>query len=73
MLQFEHQENVKFCQKLGKSASKTFQTFRKEYGEEAFCRAAFDWQKRFAQGRDSLEDDEHTSQPRKVKFELRIQ
>jgi hypothetical protein len=46
--------------------------FRKEYGEEAFCSAVFEWNK-FAEGRDNLEDDEHTGQPRKVKNELKIQ
>jgi hypothetical protein len=33
----------------------------------------FKWHKRFAQGRDSLEDDEHTSRPRTVRTELKIQ
>jgi hypothetical protein len=32
----------------------------------------FKWHKRFAQGSDSLEDDEHTSQPRMVRTEFRI-
>jgi hypothetical protein len=31
------------------------------------------WHKRFAQGRDNLEDDEHTSWPRMVRTELMIQ
>jgi hypothetical protein len=33
----------------------------------------FEWHKRFVQGRDSLEDGEHTSWPRKVRTELEIQ
>jgi hypothetical protein len=33
----------------------------------------FNWHKRFAQGRESLEDDEHISQPRTVRTELNIQ
>jgi hypothetical protein len=33
----------------------------------------FQWHKRFVQGRDSLEDDEHTSQPGTVRTELKIQ
>jgi hypothetical protein len=33
----------------------------------------FKWHKRFAQGRDSLEGDEHTGQPRTVRTELKIQ
>jgi hypothetical protein len=35
MLQFEHWENFKFCQKLGKSASKTLQMIKQAYCEEA--------------------------------------
>jgi hypothetical protein len=35
MLQFEQWENIKFWQKLGKSASKTFQMIKQAYGKEA--------------------------------------
>jgi hypothetical protein len=64
MLQFEHHENVKFCQKLGKSASKMFQMIKQEYGEGALGRSAmFRWHKLFAQGRENLEDNERISQP----------
>jgi predicted ArsR family transcriptional regulator len=71
MSQFEQWENIKFHQKLGKSASKTFQMIKQAYGEEALGRiAVFKWDKRFAQGRDSLED---TGQPRTVRTELKIQ
>jgi hypothetical protein len=67
-------ENVKFCQKLGKSASKMFQMIKQAYGEEALDHiAVFKWHKCFAQGRDSLKDDEHTIWPRKVRTELNIQ
>jgi hypothetical protein len=34
MSQFEQRENVKFCQKLGKSASEMFQKIKQAYGEE---------------------------------------
>jgi hypothetical protein len=67
MLQFEQCANIKFCKKLGKSASETFQMFTQAHSEEALGRSAvFMWHKHFAQGRDSLEDDEHTGQPRLV-------
>jgi hypothetical protein len=53
--------------KLGKSASDTFEMIKLAYGKEALgCSAMFKWHKRFAQGRDSLDHDEHTSQPRVV-------
>jgi hypothetical protein len=74
MLQFEQWENVKFCQKLGKSTSETYQMIKQVYSEEALGHSAvFKWYKRFAQGRDSLEDDEHTGRPRTLRTVLRIQ
>jgi hypothetical protein len=74
MSQFEQWENVKFCQKLGKSDSETFQMMKQAYGEKALGHSAvIKWHKHFAQGRDILEDDEHTSQPRTVRTELKIQ
>jgi hypothetical protein len=72
--QFEQWAKIKFCQKLGKSASKMFQMIEQVYGEEALGRSAvLKWYKRFAQGRDSLEDDGHTGWPRTVRTELKIQ
>jgi uncharacterized Fe-S cluster-containing radical SAM superfamily enzyme len=42
MLQLGYRENVKFCQMLGKYASKTFQTIKLVYDEEALgCGAVF--------------------------------
>jgi hypothetical protein len=41
-----------------------FQMIKQAYSEEALGHSAvFGWHKRFAQGRNSLEDDEHTDQP----------
>jgi hypothetical protein len=40
MSQFEQRENVKFCQKLGKSTNKTFHMIKQAYGEEALGRSA---------------------------------
>jgi hypothetical protein len=74
MLQFERWENIKFCQKLGKSANNSFQMIKQAYGEEALGHSAvFKWHKRIAQGRDSLEGDKHSSQQRTVGTELKIQ
>jgi transposase len=47
---------------------------RQEYGKEALgCSTVFKWHERFAEGRASLEDDEHAGQPRTVRAELKIQ
>jgi hypothetical protein len=72
MSQFEQRENVKFFKKLGKSASETYQMIKQVYGEEALAVVLFKWHKRFAQGRDSLEEDVHTSRPRTIRTELKI-
>jgi hypothetical protein len=48
MSQFEQRENVKFCQKLGKSASETFHMIKQAYGEALGCSAVFKWLKGFA-------------------------
>jgi hypothetical protein len=74
MSQFEQWESVKFCQKLGKSAGETFQMMKQAYSEEALGHiVVFKWYRPFAQGRDNLEDDEHTGRARTVRTELRTQ
>jgi hypothetical protein len=77
MLQFEQRENVRVLPKIRQSASERFQMIKEVYGEEALGHSAvFKWYKRFAHGRDSLEDDEHTEHtdwPRTVRTELKIQ
>jgi hypothetical protein len=47
---------------------------KQAYSKEALHGSVlFKWHKRFAHGRDSLEDDEHTSWPRTVRYELKNQ
>jgi transposase len=47
---------------------------KQAYGKEALGRSAvFKWHKRSAQGRGTLEDNEHTGRPRMVKTEPKIQ
>jgi hypothetical protein len=72
MSQFVQRANVKFCQKLGKSSSETFQMIKQAYDEALGRSAVFKWHKSFAQVRDSLED-EHIGRPRTVRSELKIQ
>lgn len=74
MSQFEQRANIKFCQKLGKSPSETFNMIKQVYGDEAFGRSAvFKWHQRFAQGRDSLEDDDRSGRPKAVRTERKIE
>ncbi|PSN53985.1 hypothetical protein C0J52_13488 [Blattella germanica] len=71
MLQFEKGANVKFCQKLGKSATETLQNV---YGDDALGRSAvFKWHQRFSQGRDSFENDQRIGRPAIVPTERNIE
>ena len=57
-VQFEQRVNIKFCVKLGKTATETLQLLRDAYGDEALSRArVFEWHRRFVLGRVSVEDD----------------
>jgi hypothetical protein len=52
MSQFEQWEHLKFCQKLGRSTSETFQMIKQAYSEETLSHSAvFKWYKHSAQGR----------------------
>jgi hypothetical protein len=55
----EQRAAIKFCFKLGKSASETYELLQKAYGSYSWYRSmTFDWFKRFREGRESLEDDD---------------
>ncbi|XP_076320188.1 protein GVQW3-like [Tachypleus tridentatus] len=55
---------VKFCVKLGKSATETFAMLNMAYGDVAMKRTAcFKWHERFKDGRQSIEDDECHGRP----------
>jgi len=55
---------IKFCHKLGKSASETLEMLQQAYGDDAMGRSAtFEWYSRFKNGRMSIEDDERSGRP----------
>jgi hypothetical protein len=55
----EQRAAIKFCFKLGKSASETYELLQKAYGSYYLCRSTtFEWIKRFREGRESLEGDD---------------
>jgi hypothetical protein len=59
MSKFEQQEKVKFCQKLGKSASETFHMIKQVYGEALGRSAVFKWHKGFACPREAAKTTGH--------------
>jgi hypothetical protein len=55
---------IKFCVKLGKSATETVEMLCEAFGEHSLSRAAvFEWHSRFKADRVSVEYDEHSGRP----------
>jgi len=69
---------IKFCFKIGKTATETYQLLLQAYGEDAMGRThVFDWFLRFKEDRTSVEsnparDDRQHRETRKVKAKVRI-
>jgi transposase len=61
----EQHINIKFCAKLGKSASEALQMLTKAYGVDVMKKSSvFEWHKRFKDGREDVKDDERTRRPK---------
>ena len=55
---------VKFCFKLGKTFTETFQMLQQAYGEDRLSRTqCYEWYQRFKSGRTSIEDDPKSGRP----------
>jgi hypothetical protein len=55
---------IKFCMKLGKSATKTLAMLHEAFGEHSLSRTAvFEWHSRFRASQVSVEDDERSGRP----------
>ena len=55
---------VKFCWRLGKTATETKQMLGQAYKEDAMSRSSvFEWHKLFREGRELVEDDHRTGRP----------
>ena len=60
----EQRANLKFLAKPGKTPSESFAMLQKVYGEETMSRTcAFEWRKRFKDGREEVEDDPRSGRP----------
>jgi hypothetical protein len=57
----EQRINIKFCAKLGKSASEILQMLTEAYGAGAMKKSSVsEWHKRFKEGQEHVKDDERT-------------
>jgi hypothetical protein len=55
---------IKFCHKLGKTATEKYEMLQQAFGETALSRSKrFEWYSRFKNGRTSIDDDPHTGRP----------
>ena len=66
---FHEQRNcVKFCVKIGKSVTETFEILKIAFGEESTCRTqTYEWWKRFKEGRTSVDNDPCSGRPSTTK------
>jgi hypothetical protein len=65
---------IKFCVKLGKSATETLEMLHEAFGEHSLSRIAiFEWHSRFAGGQVSVEDDKPSGQPSTSKMTENIE
>ena len=64
----EERYAIKFCFKLGKTATETYGMLQTAYGSSCMNRlSVFQWHKRFKEGRESLRDDERCGRSREVR------
>jgi hypothetical protein len=65
---------IKFCVKLGKSATKTLEMLHKAFGEHSLCQTAVsEWHSRFKAGRVSVVDDKCSGRPSTSKMTENIE
>jgi hypothetical protein len=64
----EQRANIKFCFKMGKTATETFQLIKQPYGDNALSHArVFQWYARYLEGSENLKDDKHSGRPTAVR------
>ena len=64
----EERYAIKFCFKLGKNATETYEMIQNAFGAYCMNRAlVFEWHKRFKEGRESVRDDERCERSKEVR------
>jgi hypothetical protein len=60
--------NLKFCFKMGRTATETFQLIKQAYGENAISHTwVFEWYARLWDSHENFEDDKHSGQPTAIR------
>ena len=60
----EQRINIKYCVKLGKTATETLKMLCDVYGDSSMSRTrVFEWHKQFVEGRKDVEDDPKSGRP----------
>jgi transposase len=69
----EQRINIKFCVKIGKSASETLALLTVAYGEYDMRKSSvFEWHGRFKEGREDVRDDPRSGQPKTQRTETNV-
>ena len=69
----EQRINIKFCVKIGKSASEMLALLTVAYGEYAMKKSSvFEWHKRFKEGREDVKDDPRSEQPKTQRTDANV-
>ena len=59
---------IKFCYRLGKTTTETYDMLRTAFASDCISRSrAFEWHARFQKGRESTDDDERAGRPTTVR------
>jgi hypothetical protein len=69
----EQQINIKFCVKIGKSASETLSLLIAAYGEYVMMKSSvFEWHGRFKEGREAVQDDPRSGKPKMQRTDVNM-
>ena len=71
---FEQSCAIKFCVKLGESATLTYEKLQRAYGEHSLSRAqVFRWHKSFLEGHEQVEDEPRVGRPSTSKMDHNVE
>ena len=71
---FEQRCAIKFCVKVGESATVSYEKLQRAYGEHSLSRAqVFRWHKSFLEGREQVEDKPRVGKPSTSKMDGNVE